>query len=115
MKASSYNIKIGLNGRDIVGIDSSVIDRFKGKLNDILELEIKAGNTITETYEGDWPFQNSIMIFLRRPFLTPIQRDLEDIQFRIVNDPHYWKAEYVDVKNNMHLCCGFDGPNFEPL
>jgi len=55
------------------------------------------------------------MVFLGKPFLTPIRRDLTDIIFNDVNDAHYWKAEYVDLRNNMWLCCKFDGPNFKSL
>ena len=99
----------------ITNIDNDTINKFTGKLKEILQLELMSGNKIAETYEGDWPYPNSIMIFLEKPFITPIQRDLKDINFRNVNDPHYWKAEYVDLKNKMWLCCKFDSPNFEPL
>lgn len=98
-----------------MAIDPNIIVKFSGKLNEILELELKAGNKIVETSEGDWPCPGSVMIFLEKPFKTPIQRDLSGIEFRNINDPHYWKAEYVDVKNKMWLCCKFDGPDFEPL
>jgi hypothetical protein len=99
----------------VMGINYSTINKLSGKLNEILQLELDAGNEISETFEGDWPFPNSIMIFLAKPFKTPIQRNLLGIEFRNVNDPHYWKAEYVDKENKMLLCCNFDGPNFEPL
>ena len=98
-----------------MNIDSNAINKFSGKLNEILQLELKAGNRIVETSEGDWPYPGSIMIFLEKPFKTPIQRELEGVLFRNINDPHYWKAEYVDLKNKMVLCCGFDGPDFKPL
>jgi hypothetical protein len=98
-----------------MSVDNNIINKFSGKLNEILQLELEAGNEIAETYEGDWPYLNSVMIFLNKPFITPIQRDLIDIKFRNVNDPHYWKAEYVDLTNRMWLCCGFDGANFELL
>ena len=31
--------------------------------------------------------------------MTPIQRNITDVDFRNVNDPHYWKAENNDKKN----------------
>ena len=98
-----------------MSIDKYVVDKLTGKLYEILQLELKAGNEIVETYEGDWPYPNSIMIFLGKPFKTSIQRELTDIKFNNINDPHYWKAEYVDLNNKMWLCCKFDGPNFKPL
>lgn len=99
----------------MMAIDKKIVNKFSGKLREILQVELKAGNKIAEAYEGDWPYPNSIMIFLKKPFKTPIQRDLEGIEFRNVNDPHYWKAEYADEKSKMWLCCNFDGPNFDLL
>lgn len=96
-------------------IDKSIIDKFSGKLKEILIEELQSGNEVVEVYEGDWPCPNAIMIFLRKPFVTPIQRNLLDIEFRNINDAHWWKAEYADKKNKMWLFCKFDGPDFEPL
>ncbi len=84
--------------------DDEIAARFKGELKAILNLEIQSGNTVCETFCGDWPYPNSIMVFLEKPFLTPIRRDLNGIEFRNVNDTHYWKAEYFDSTNNQFLC-----------
>ena len=99
-------------------IDDKIIKKFTGKLKEILELELKAGNKIVETSDCDWPFPKSIMIFLKEPFKTPIQRNIENIEFRNINDTHFWKAEYFDITNNQYLCCLFkEGPipDFTPL
>ncbi|HHT77905.1 MAG TPA: hypothetical protein GXZ67_08500 [Clostridiaceae bacterium] len=97
-------------------IDESVISAFTGELQAILEKEIHAGNEIIETYAGDWPRPNSKMIFLEMPFRTPIRKDLPGIEFVNVNDPHYGKAEYRDLGNDLYLCCGFGGvPDFSEL
>ena len=50
------------------------------------------------------------MIFLDKPFKTPIQKDLENVEYRDINDPHYWKAEYFYKENRQFLCCKFDWP-----
>lgn len=89
--------------------------RITGKLKEILEKELAAGNKIGEIYEGDWPQKGALMIFLSKPFKTPIQRNIPNIRYNLTNDPHYWKAEYTDIINNIYLCCSFDGPNFDPL
>ena len=94
-------------------VDDSIVKRFTGALKDILELELKAGNKIVETYdakEGTFPIPNAIMIFLEKPFKTPVQKDLDNIEYNDVNDPHYWKAEYFDKENLQFLCCKFDWP-----
>jgi hypothetical protein len=94
-------------------VDDKVVKKFKGLLKDILELELKAGNTIVETYESkesSFPIPNATMIFLDKPFKTPIRKDLQNIEYRDINDPHYWKAEYFDEENRQFLCCKFDWP-----
>ena len=99
-------------------VDQNVVERFVGTLKTILELELKAGNTIVETYESKdsgFPMPNATMIFLEKSFKTSIQKNLKGIEFRDVNDPHYWKAEYFDKENVQFLCCGFDGTDFTLL
>ena len=41
---------------------------------------MQAGNTVCETFCGDWPYPNSIMVFL--------------------DDPHHWKSEYFHSTDN---------------
>ena len=92
-------------------VDDNVVKKFRGALKHILELELKAGNTIVETYESkdsSFPMPDATMIFLGKPFQTPIQSDLKNIEYRDINDPHYWKAEYFDEENRQFLCCKFD-------
>jgi hypothetical protein len=92
-------------------IDQKVVNGFIGVLKTILELELKAGNKIVETYESKdskFPMPNATMIFLGQSFITPIQENLPNIEFRNINDPHYWKAEYFDKENIQFLCCGFE-------
>jgi hypothetical protein len=92
-------------------VDQNVVKTFVGVLKTILELELKAGNKIVETYESKdskFPMPNATMIFLGQSFITPIQENLPNIEFRNINDPHYWKAEYFDKENIQFLCCGFE-------
>jgi hypothetical protein len=92
-------------------VDQNVVNGFVGVLKTILELELKAGNKIAETYESKdskFPMPNATMIFLKQSFKTPVQKNLENIEFRDINDPHYWKAEYFDKENIQFLCCGFE-------
>jgi len=71
----------------------------------ILKEELKAGNEIDEISKGDWPDKNSILIFLKKPFLTPIRQNLPYVEYRLINDPHYWKAEYHHQTSKILLCC----------
>ena len=90
-------------------VNQKDVDDFKGELRLILYKELEKGNKIVETYRGDWPYENTLMIFLERPFITPINRELEGITYSEINDRHYWKAEYYDEKNNQFLNCKFGG------
>lgn len=91
--------------------DEEIINEFTGELKNILNLELEAKNKVSETYKGDWPYPHCKMVFLEYCFLTPIRRNIDGIEFRNINDPHYWKAEYYDSNSNQFLCCGFSGLN----
>lgn len=85
------------------------IDRFTGKLKEILIYEMSLGNKISDAYIGNWPYFGNIVIMLEKPFSPPIFKNIDGIEFKNINDPHYWKAEYYDSKNNLLLCCNFGG------
>ncbi|WP_051224159.1 hypothetical protein [Flavobacterium tegetincola] len=80
------------------------VNNFSATLKRILDKEITLGNKIVETSEG-WPHANSIMVFLEKPFFQKYQ--LEKIEYRHINDPHYWKEEYFDGELNHTLACKF--------
>jgi hypothetical protein len=74
-------------------INDDHLKRLSSKLSQILADEITAGNRVVETSEG-WPETKSINVFLERPFINSY--DLEGVEFREINDPHWWKSEYID-------------------
>lgn len=80
------------------------IDNFSWTLTKILNQEIELGNEIVETSKG-WPDENTIIILLKKPFTTEYQ--LDNIEYRNIEDPHYWKAEYFDNSKNHVLACRF--------
>ena len=80
------------------------IDNFSLTLTKILNHEIELGNEIVETSKG-WPSKKTIIIILKKPFIGEYQ--LENTVFRNIDDPHYWKAEYVDNSTNHVLACKF--------
>lgn len=45
-----------------------IISSFCGGLEEILTLELNAGNRICEIYEGDWTYAKCVMLFLAKPF-----------------------------------------------
>ena len=90
-------------------IDQKHIELFKGELKEILDDEILNGNKIVETSIGGFSkvSDTHIFIWLEKPFLTPIREDSEHIKYNELNDPHYWKADYIDSKNEQTLACKF--------
>lgn len=88
-------------------IDYNLISLLSPELNNILQLELNAGNIIYETASGGFAncTDDHIFIWLKYPFKTEIKNDLIDVVYREINDRHYWKAEYNDVKNHQTLAC----------
>lgn len=80
------------------------IDNFSKTLKVILDEEIKLGNHIAETSKG-WSQDDTVIVFLDKPFKK--QYHIENIEYRIIDDPHYWKAEYYDSSKNHVLACKF--------
>jgi hypothetical protein len=81
------------------------IKNFSLPLTEILNSELEFGNEIVETSDG-WPSPNSITIFLRKPFFK--EYSVPNLEFRDVNDPHWWKSEYFDERTNHILACKYD-------
>jgi hypothetical protein len=83
-------------------------DSFVGVLKDILDEELKLGNSVVETFSGNWPYNNIKAIVLKKTFLSPIRNNAKNILFKNIDDPHYWQSEYFDSENKLLLCCKFD-------
>ena len=80
------------------------IENYSSKLTKILNQEVKLGNEIIEISKG-WPDEKTIIIFLKKPFIAEYR--LENVEYMNVDDPHYWKAEYVDHSTKHVLACKF--------
>jgi len=80
------------------------IDHFSKALKIILDAEVRLGNEIVETSTG-WPTEDAVTIFLKLPFLDTYK--IENVDYRDVDDRHYWKAEYIDKSTNHLLACRF--------
>ncbi len=80
------------------------LDEFSEALKIILSAEIKHGNEIVETSKG-WPNDDTVIVFLKKPFFELYRA--ENIDYRNIDDRHYWKAEYNDKLTNHILACKF--------
>lgn len=88
--------------------------QFSGPLLGILKAELAAGNGV-DTCTANYPQEGCVFVVLCQIFLTPIQRGYEGVEFENTNDPHYWKACYIDHTRNLYIACPFNGANFKPL
>jgi RimJ/RimL family protein N-acetyltransferase len=75
-------------------------------LQPIVQAELAAGNEIGDCSRG-WPEKNSVVIAFRKPFRAPTGPLPANVEYREINDTHWWKAEYAS-KSPVHLLtCGF--------
>jgi hypothetical protein len=81
------------------------IDDFSSILKEILNNEITFGNEIVETSRG-WPEKDTIIVFLKKPFIKNYK--VENVDYRNIDDPHWWKAEYFDNSSKHILACKFE-------
>ena len=87
-------------------IDQMLLAQFDENLSVILTRELNAGNKIAEVWSG-WPHRESIFVILETPFKNVHQSLPRDIDFKDINDPHYWKAEYYHRVTHHCLACRF--------
>lgn len=71
-------------------------------LQAILEAELARGNTIAEI--GEWPPHCRLLVMLAQHFHLSYPL-AEGVEFREIDDPHYWKAEYIHA--DECLACRF--------
>ena len=88
-------------------IDQDHIKALSPEMRAVLQEELEAGNEICETYKG-WKWEDSICIFLKYSFKTPVKTDLPGIVYNETDDPHYWKAEYYEEKTHQTIACNFE-------
>ena len=89
------------------GVDSSDpendIHLLCTELRTIAEAELAAGNLVAEASRlGDY-----FIVWLAGPFRHKPEQLPPDVKFREVNDPHWWKAEYVHEPTKHVLACKF--------
>ena len=70
----------------------------------ILNSEIAQGNRVVESSKG-WPEKESTLIILEKPFHE--KYGIDNLEYRDINDPHYWKEEYNDKNNMQTIACRF--------
>ena len=88
-------------------IKNNNLYKLSNELEKILYNELKAGNKIREISVGGFEDEKHLYIFLNKTFITKIVNNYNNIKYMEINDPHYWKAEYTDIKNKQTIACPF--------
>lgn len=75
-------------------------------LQPLLDAELTAGNTIRD--EGPSPAAPTApLVLLARPFAAAPAVCPDALQYAVINDPHWWLAEYRCREHHDVLACAF--------
>lgn len=89
-----------------MAVDPAHVSELCPELRVLLDAELAAGNQIVETSRG-WPKPTSIFVLLASPFKPAPGTLLDGVTYLVVNDPHWWKAEYHHSPTGHVLGCRF--------
>jgi hypothetical protein len=64
----------------------------------LLNAELRSGNFVVETWEGF-----GVYVLLGKRFQLPHSVEGGTVEYRDVDDPHYWKAEYCSQATGQCL------------
>lgn len=73
------------------------------ELQQLLESELSNGNVISEA--TDWPPKCKNLIILKKKFRK--KYEFKNLEYLLINDRHYWYAEYNSTNGLECLACGF--------
>jgi hypothetical protein len=83
-------------------------DKLAPPIGAILEVELAAGNEVVEiAIEPAWPPNCELFIGLKRKFSSSYEFAAETT-FNIIDDYHYWFAEYSYNDGKQILVCRFE-------
>ena len=74
-------------------------------LNEILSLELDSGNKISE--ESSWPPKCKKLVILENKFKKQYAEKSELLNYKLINDRHYWYSEYTTKNEEECLACRF--------
>jgi hypothetical protein len=86
-------------------IDQQLVKNLVGNIKSLLEHELRCGNQIVETSEG-WPMKR-VNIWLKNDFRKSYRTQYQNLKFRTLDDPHYWRNEYSDEENQEFIATQF--------
>lgn len=76
-----------------------ILSRIVGPLREILEVELKAGNSVQEV-AAPWPMKQA-NVWLAQRFHKDYATDYPSLRYTYLGDPRNWIEEYADVENQI--------------
>ena len=76
------------------------------ELRELLNAELAAGNSVVEYRTGLYA-ADAVLVRLAKAFRAPPKNMPAGVEYREVNDPHWWKAEYFRPATKHCIACGF--------
>lgn len=83
-----------------------LVGRLDAGLRRIMDAELAAGNVVEECVLG-WGNPRAVLVLFRYPFRTEWEDLPHGVRYREVNDPHWWKQEYVHEATLGCVACRF--------
>ncbi|MBL9198957.1 MAG: hypothetical protein JNL39_00565 [Opitutaceae bacterium] len=85
-------------------IHSDILRRLSPELRELLDAELAVGNAIADAGPG-LRGKDSVLVLLAQPFRATPAALPPGVQHRVLNDPHWWQAEYVHAASGHCLAC----------
>lgn len=86
--------------------EETATERLSPDMRRVLEAELAAGNAVEEYRSGLYG-PDAVLVLLAKAFRTPPPALPPGAEYREVNDPHWWKAEYYWSATKHCIACRF--------
>ncbi len=89
--------------------DIKHINLLSKDMREILTRELNAGNKVETTFIGGYRqlASDHLFVILKEPFKVEAKKEYDNIEYREVNNPSLWKAQYKDLDNDQTIGCYF--------
>lgn len=86
--------------------EESATERLSPEMRGFLNAELAAGNAVEEYRSGLYG-PDAVLVLLAKAFRTQPPSLPPGAEYREVNDPHWWKAEYFWPATKHCIACRF--------
>jgi hypothetical protein len=87
-------------------VPQKTVEQLCPELRVLLDAELAAGNAVVDCRAGLYG-PEAVLVLLKSEFRACPIVPPPGVEYRAVNDPHWWKAEYFHAATKHCLACGF--------